>query len=204
VEGAKDPASDSTMNTEIFINKKALRRKMRDLVEHLDAAAKGVRSEQACRLLSGQALWKNARSVLFYAPMEEEVNVWPLLDAAITGGKRVALPRYRPETDSYGACEVRNTSLDIWSGAFGIREPAPHCPLFGTMQLDLILVPGLAFDQRGGRLGHGKGYYDRLLAIARGVTCGVAFDEQIVEVVPVTPHDVTVDCILTPTRWITV
>jgi 5-formyltetrahydrofolate cyclo-ligase len=70
--------------------------------------------------------------------------------------------------------------------------------------LDFILVPGVAFDLSGRRLGRGKGYYDRLLKQTRGTTCGVAFDEQIVGEIPVEPHDLNVNCILTPTRWIEV
>jgi 5-formyltetrahydrofolate cyclo-ligase len=66
----------------------------------------------------------------------------------------------------------------------------------------LILVPGVAFDLRGYRLGRGKGFYDQLLAAVRGPTCGVGFDEQIVDAVPVEPHDVRLSCLLTPTRWI--
>ena len=69
-------------------------------------------------------------------------------------------------------------------------------------RLDFILVPGVAFDLHGRRLGRGRGYYDILLAKVRGTTCGVAFDEQIVREVPVEPHDSDVNCILTPTRWI--
>jgi 5-formyltetrahydrofolate cyclo-ligase len=68
--------------------------------------------------------------------------------------------------------------------------------------VDLILVPGLAFDLRGHRLGRGKGYYDQLLRGLGGITCGVAFDQQIVAGIPVEPHDVRVNRVLTPTRWI--
>ncbi|HLP77584.1 MAG TPA: 5-formyltetrahydrofolate cyclo-ligase, partial [Candidatus Paceibacterota bacterium] len=77
-----------------------------------------------------------------------------------------------------------------------------HCAPVSLNQLDLVLVPGVAFDACGRRLGRGKGFYDRLLADTRGIKCGVAFDEQIVTGIPVEPHDVLVDCILTPTRWI--
>jgi 5-formyltetrahydrofolate cyclo-ligase len=70
--------------------------------------------------------------------------------------------------------------------------------------LDLVLAPGVAFDLQGHRLGRGKGFYDRLLADVRGVKCGVAFDEQIVDAVPVGPLDVGVDCLVTPTRWLEV
>jgi len=69
------------------------------------------------------------------------------------------------------------------------------------MRLDLALVPGVAFDLNGHRLGRGKGYYDRLLAMLTGPACGVAFDQQIVSQVPNEPHDVRLSCILTPTRW---
>jgi 5-formyltetrahydrofolate cyclo-ligase len=66
----------------------------------------------------------------------------------------------------------------------------------------LALVPGVAFDVRGGRLGRGRGFYDRLLAGVSGAKCGVAFDEQIVDAVPAGPLDIRLNCILTPTRWI--
>jgi 5-formyltetrahydrofolate cyclo-ligase len=63
------------------------------------------------------------------------------------------------------------------------------------------LVPGLAFDPSGRRLGRGKGFYDRLLAMVRGRKCGIAFEEQVVPEIPVEPHDIRLDCLLTPRRW---
>jgi 5-formyltetrahydrofolate cyclo-ligase len=69
-------------------------------------------------------------------------------------------------------------------------------------RLDLVLVPGLAFDRHGRRLGRGRGYYDRLLAEVPGTSCGVAFDEQLVASDPVGPLDVPLNCILTPSHWI--
>jgi len=69
-------------------------------------------------------------------------------------------------------------------------------------RLDFILVPGVAFDLQGRRLGRGKGFYDQILAVVRGTVCGVAFDQQITPEIPVEPHDAVVNCILTPTRWI--
>jgi len=65
----------------------------------------------------------------------------------------------------------------------------------------LIVAPGIAFDLRGRRLGRGKGFYDRLLANAAGVKCGICFDEQLLAEIPVEPHDVALDFIATPTRW---
>ena len=95
---------------------------------------------------------------------------------------------------------MQNLRRDIATGAFGIREPAARCPEISLNRLDLILVPGVAFDLHGRRLGRGKGYYDRLLAGVRGVKCGIAFDEQMVNDVPAGPSDVRMDFMVTPTR----
>ena len=168
----------------------------------MSPAEREADSARARQLLAAQPEWLAARSVLFYAPMAEELDVWPLLAEALAAGKRVGLPRFVPEHKTYLACEVRNLGLDVMPGHFGIREPADYCAAFSLKWLDLILVPGVAFDLQGRRLGRGKGYYDQLLAGLRGVRCGVAFEGQIVDEVPVTPQDMLMNCILTPARWI--
>ncbi len=153
-------------------------------------------------MLEEQALWKQAQSVLFFAPLPEELDVWPLLAKAISLGKAVALPRFVAEEKTYVACEVRHLTRDVRVGYFGIREPAERCAPVSSNRVDLILVPGVAFDLHGRRLGRGKGFYDQLLTMVRGMTCGVAFDEQVVPEIPIEPHDVELNCLLTPTRWI--
>ena len=117
-------------------------------------------------------------------------------------GKLLALPRFDSATNGYLACEVKDLANDVEPGRYGIREPRGSCKPVPLKRLDFVLVPGVAFDLRGRRLGRGKGYDDQLLAAVRGRTCGVAFDQQIVREVPVEPHDSDVNCILTPTRWI--
>jgi 5-formyltetrahydrofolate cyclo-ligase len=87
-------------------------------------------------------------------------------------------------------------------GAFGIREPDRGCPGMPLNQLDLILVPGLAFGPGGRRLGRGKGFYDRLLMGISGLKCGVAYDEQIRPHIPLEAHDILVDCVVTPEKWL--
>ena len=88
------------------------------------------------------------------------------------------------------------------TGQFGIREPAARCPEIPLSRLDLILVPGVAFDWHGRRLGRGKGFYDRLLAGTRGVKCGIAFDEQMVNEVPAGSLDARMNFMMTPTRGV--
>jgi 5-formyltetrahydrofolate cyclo-ligase len=118
------------------------------------------------------------------------------------GGEDVALPSFLPGTNTYTARRIIDPARDLVIGKFGIREGADVSPEMELNQLDLVLVPGVAFDTHGRRLGRGKGFYDRLLAGVRGTKCGVAFDEQIVDAVPVGPQDIPLNCILTPTRWI--
>lgn len=190
------------MSAEISTSKAALRAAMRTRLRQMTDAERAVGSVHACALLAAQPLWRDAAKILCFAPLSGEPDVWPLVTGAIEAGKEVALPRFIPERQRYAACTIRNLSTDLQTGRFGIREPSDHCASVELNRLDLILVPGLAFDLHGHRLGRGKGFYDQLLAAVRGTTCGIAFDQQIVSEVPVEPHDARVNCILTPTRWI--
>jgi 5-formyltetrahydrofolate cyclo-ligase len=182
--------------------KASLRAQVRDALLQLSAAEREAQSRQAVLLLKQQALYQKAQSILFFAPLADEPDLWPLVIEAQQTGKTIALPRFTPETGLYAACQVRELSTDIQSGRFGIREPAAHCAKLQVNRLDLILVPGVAFDLLGSRLGRGQGFYDQLLAVVHGTTCGVAFDVQMVREIPVATHDARVNCILTPTRWI--
>jgi len=154
--------------------------------------------------LKEQSFFLRAGSILFFAPMPNEVDVWPLLEEARVAGKTAALPQFDSHSQSYVACRVRNLEKEIVTGQFGIREPSPSCPEIPPRDLDLVLVPGVAFDLRGHRLGRGQGFYDRLLANVRGLKCGVAFDEQIVNAVPAETRDVRMDFIVTPARLVKV
>jgi 5-formyltetrahydrofolate cyclo-ligase len=183
-------------------NKSTLRQQIRARVKSLTLEQRVAASARACALLEQQPVWQRAQLIFFYAPLPEELDIWPLLHDGLAAGKTIALPRFDPATGRYVACQITDTAKDLSGGQFGIREPAGHCIAVPSNRLDLILVPGVAFDGHGRRLGRGKGFYDQLLESVRGTTCGVAFDEQIVETVPVEPHDVYLNCILTPTRWL--
>jgi 5-formyltetrahydrofolate cyclo-ligase len=182
--------------------KQALRNQVSARLKRMTPEERVAASARARALLAAQPLWKTAQWVLFFAPLAEELDVWPLLREALSAGKRVALPRFVAENRTYEACQIQDPESDLQMGHFGIREPASRCARLPLSRLDLILVPGVAFDLQGRRLGRGKGYYDQLLGTLRGTTCGVAFDEQVVEEVPVDSHDVRLDCVLTPTRWV--
>ena len=188
------------MTDTLLAKKAALRKQIRDALQKIYPAARTTLSVQIRDRLKEQAIWKNAGAVLFFAPLPDELDLWPLLEEALAVGKIAALPRFNPAAKSYIACRVQNLRSEIVTVEFGIREPAARCAGIPFDRLDLILVPGVAFDLQGRRLGRGRGFYDNLLADVRGVKCGITFDEQMVNDVPAGPSDVRMNFILTPTR----
>ena len=198
----REREAETKANGTLQGTKASLRNQVTSALARIPLSAREAASAQALALLQRQEAWREASSILFFAPLPMELNVWPLLADAIANGKRVSLPRFVTESGQYEAGCVEDPMRDVQPGRFGIREPNTRCPVVPLNRLDFILVPGVAFDLHGRRLGRGKGFYDQLLAEVRGTTCGVAFDEQIVREVPVEPHDVVLNCILTPTRWI--
>ena len=190
------------MSDPLIESKQALRTQVRGRLAGLSPQYRAAAAAQVVVSLASRPEWARASNVLLFAPLPDELDLWPLVELALSAGKMVALPAFIPRTSGYAARQIIDVVKDIVPGKFGVREPADGCVEVPLNQLDLVLVPGIAFDARGGRLGRGKGFYDRLLVSVRGTKCGVAFDEQLVDAVPVGPHDIRLNCILTPTRWI--
>jgi 5-formyltetrahydrofolate cyclo-ligase len=190
------------MSPEPALEKRELRQKLRAFLNTLPDTEGEAASLGTCAQLRQQSVWKGARAVLFYAPLAGEIDLTPMLDEGLRAGKVIALPRFIVETGAYDAFQIRDATGDCAPGEFGISEPKAQCAPFPLMQLDLVLAPGVGFDLAGCRLGRGRGFYDRLLAQISGIKCGVAFDRQIVERIPAEKHDVHMNCILTPTRWL--
>lgn len=177
------------------------RQRLRDQLKRLSQPDRASGSAAIRAILKSQPVWESARAVLLFVPTRDEPETSPLISDALDAGKIVTLPRHVPGSDSYAACRIMNPRADLAPGRFGIPEPRPECPIFPMNELDFVLVPGIGFAPDGGRLGRGRGYFDRLLAAVPGFKCGVAFDCQIAAGLPLEPHDVRLDCLLTPTRW---
>jgi 5-formyltetrahydrofolate cyclo-ligase len=190
------------MSSETPYSKAELRRELRLILKKIPEDARQRDSAKAVACLRRQAIWKGAGSVLFYSAIAGELDLSPLIESALQAGKAVLLPRFALETGIYEAVRVLDFKRDCAAGKFGIAEPGPHCAAYPLKSLDLVLAPGLGFDPAGRRLGRGKGYYDRLLAQVSGAKCGVAFDQQIVGEIPAEGHDIRMNFILTPSRWL--
>jgi 5-formyltetrahydrofolate cyclo-ligase len=190
------------MNNDKQAQKNDLRANIRAIVKGLPSEKRKSDSEKICALLKTQPFFQAARSILFFASLAEEPDLWPLLNETLAGNKMVALPCFDQDNQVYKPRRVTDLHVEILSGKFGIREPVETCIAIPPNDLDLILVPGVAFGLDGHRLGRGKGYYDRLLQNFTGKKNGVAFDEQIVDSVPSEKNDMRMDLILTPTRCV--
>jgi 5-formyltetrahydrofolate cyclo-ligase len=180
--------------------KAALRQEVRKALKNLSLQKRKSDSERLCAQLKEQIFFQQAKAILFFAPLPEELDLWPLLKDALAEGKVVALPCFDSDNQMYLPRRVKDIHVEILSGKFGIREPSASCIAIPLDDLDLILVPGVAFNLSGHRLGRGKGFYDRLLQNFSGEKIGIAFDEQIVAEIPAEKTDVRMDLILTPTR----
>ncbi len=189
------------MNESIREEKAALRVRIRSELKGIGPSARSTKSAQACWRLQQESVWQQARSVLLYAPLPDEPDIEPLWRDALATAKELSLPRFDAERQVYVAGRVLEPRDDLRPGRFGIMEPKQGSPEVPLKQLDFIVVPGVAFSLDGRRLGRGRGFYDRLLTSVRGIKCGVAFDEQIVDAIPADGHDIRLDYILTPTRW---
>ncbi|MFH1591377.1 MAG: 5-formyltetrahydrofolate cyclo-ligase [archaeon] len=147
--------------------------------------------------LSGLAEYQSANTVLYYVSKRGEVFTHDLIHKAF-GKKRVVVPKGIEHPFGLGLNEI--SSFDqLAPGRFGILEPLGPCRV-SPEEIDLVVVPGIAFDECLHRLGHGHGYYDRLLAQIRGKKIGLAFDFQVLERLPAEEHDVRLDMIITDKR----
>ncbi|HEX4122833.1 MAG TPA: 5-formyltetrahydrofolate cyclo-ligase [Verrucomicrobiae bacterium] len=183
-------------------SKTELRRELRLSVKSHSEAQRSAASAEAGARLEEQSIWKEARSVLFYAAISGELDLSRLMESALGLGKIVLLPRFDAGTGTYEAVRVSHIQGDCAPGKYGIAEPGAHCGAYPLKSLDLALAPGLGFDLAGHRLGRGQGFYDRLLAQIAGAKCGVAYDAQIMGEIPAEGHDIHMNFILTPTRWL--
>lgn len=189
-----------TDNLGLAKRKADLRTIIRARLDKISAAKRVASSVQLCAKLKEQSFFQNAATILFFAPLPDEADVWPLLRESLAAGKIVALPQFDAKTQNYVARRVQNLQDEIVTGQFWVREPKSGCSKIPLEKFDLVLVPGIAFDLRGNRIGRGRGFYDRLLQNIRGLKIGIAFDGQVVKEVPAEKPDVPVDFILTPTR----
>jgi 5-formyltetrahydrofolate cyclo-ligase len=184
--------------------KAALRRTVLARRDALDPASRARLSRSALARLQALDAFRAARAVLGFASFGSELDTRPFLEEVLASGRTLVLPRVDREARRLVLFRVARLETDLRPGVWGIPEPDPaRCGPAAPAEIDFILMPGVAFDPDGGRLGYGAGYYDRLLASWPSrlpPLVAVAFELQIVPAVPVLAGDHRVDLVVTDSR----
>ena len=174
------------------MTKQELRRLVRAQKRQYTALQLAAMSEEICSKVLTSVSWQEASTLLLYYPLADEVDVRPLIQNAFKAGKRVLLPVCKGDELELRLYEGE-ASLSV--GAYGIKEPTGR--LYAEADypgIQLAIIPGMAFDRAGHRLGRGRGYYDRLLPKLHAAKLqGVCFPFQVQPVIPVDTHDIAVN-----------
>lgn len=180
--------------------KRRLREMYRSQRDRMERHERQMAAEMAARRFFVFASIQQYRRLMIYAPIQSEMDPMPLGRYAAERGWEIYLPRMRGKFE----LEAVKTDLeaDLEPGRYGILEPPGHLPAVDPAELEVVIVPGLAFDVRGHRLGYGAGYYDRFLPQAKNALwIGFTFDELLVPELPAEPHDQRLHAVLTDRRW---
>jgi 5-formyltetrahydrofolate cyclo-ligase len=181
--------------------KTSLRKQIAEKRDGLSQEVRESKSREIWKRLYSLPEFHAAGVILFFASFRSEVDTLTMIRHVLAAGKRVFLPKVKGR--DLALFEIRDLDKDTTPGAWAIPEPRETMPAT-IHEVDLMIVPGLAFDENGNRLGYGAGFYDRILPTFRGMTVALAFEEQIVRDVPVSIHDIPVKKIVTEKRVIEV
>jgi len=181
--------------------KHEFRKRIKATLTAMSAQTAQAKSLQACEALADQAEFRDARAVMLYLDILNEVDTTHLILAAWQNDKTVLVPRVAWKHKHMTAVAIHSLETGIAQTAAGLREPTATEP-WPVEMIDLIITPAMAFDRKGNRLGRGGGFYDRFLAAPgmEATTCGLAFSEQLVDELPVNKHDYAVDMLVTDTE----
>lgn len=190
------------MTPHINQRKSEIRTAMQDRLAAMSEDERRRASAAACSRLIGMEAFIHAGTVMLYMPIKTELDLTPLAIRCFQLGKTVCVPKVDWSRREMSPIEVSSFDDNVMEiDDHGLRSPRDGRIVVPTV-IDMVIVPGLAFDTSGRRLGRGGGYYDRFLARLRpsAVSVGICYDAQVVDTVPSSPKDVTVDILVTDRR----
>ncbi len=178
--------------------KETIRKLVRKQLSAMSPTVAHTKSMAACKRLMTLPEFEKATTVMIYLPIPGEVDVSPLALRGWQEDKTIAAPKLAWDKRHMVPIQIRSLETGLVESRSYLREPADGEPVSLDM-LDVVVVPALAYDRKGNRLGRGGGFYDRFLATRdfKGVSVGIAFREQVLDELPVGEHDVPVDIIVT-------
>lgn len=153
------------------------------------------KSESISKFFLSSEFYKNAGCIMLYLPLGNEVDLTKIIIAAFADNKKVILPVTNETTGEITPCEITKVT-EYLVGAFGVTEPQ-NAKKADESEIDVVVVPGIAFDKKGARVGFGKGCYDSFLKNVSATKIGVCYDFQLCDDIEVQEHDICMDCIIT-------
>ncbi|MDA8443189.1 MAG: 5-formyltetrahydrofolate cyclo-ligase [Peptococcaceae bacterium] len=172
----------------------------------LSADERAAKSQNISERIKELPAFQEAKTVMLYLDFRGEVETEALIEELLVQGKRVVVPVCNADK-TITPKQICNISADLQAGTWGIREPKPEvCPSVDPLEIDLVLVPGVAFDANGNRVGYGAGYYDRFVPQLRAAVplVALAFEAQILPEIQPDPHDCPMHMVVTESRLIMV
>jgi 5-formyltetrahydrofolate cyclo-ligase len=185
-------------NEYVMDAKENLRKKILQIRDAIPKALRDSKSRTISEYVTGLPEFKNAKTVMCFSSIGSEPDTAPILASILESGKNLVLPKVLKKNKRIAAYVVKKSG-DLTPGVWGILEPNEHCQKADISTIDMVIVPGIAFDPDGGRLGYGGGYYDRFIETldANIYLLGIAFREQIIERIPMESHDKYMNKVLT-------
>lgn len=190
------------MSTPQALDRQALRSRFLAQRSLLSPVARTRLSLQIIEALLALPVFRDTNHLFIYCNYHSEVETTELIRRCLRAGKTVSVPLTRPDQSRMAAVAITDPDADLAPGYKGIPEPLPALipsRLLPLETIEIVVVPGAVFDRQGYRLGYGGGYYDRFLsgAAAQARRIGLAFSLQVVERLPVFPHDIPMDIVIT-------
>jgi len=185
----------------------SLRKQILSARDLLSARERHEKSRSGIQKFLSLPEMKHWSTLFIYVNFRSEFETLELIQLCLSQGKRVAVPLVEASTVSMIPLLIQDPEKDLVSGYYGIPEPDPQKSLrVAVREIDAAVVPGSVFDIHGGRLGYGGGYYDRFLVndAPQAKRVGLAFEMQVVEQVPVQPHDQPLDILVTEKRIVNI
>lgn len=187
-------------NTKKLEEKGKIRKDILAILRSQEESERAIKSEQIKRRLFQDKSFQQAESVMFYMPKSYEVDTIGMIEEALGLGKRVIIPVTKTQKKSLIPSEIKDPKKELVKGPFGIYEPKrEHMKAMDPKDIDVVIVPGIAFDKKGNRIGHGQGYFDRFLKNlpSKTPTIGLAFKLQLVRKISAFPWDIPVTKLIT-------
>lgn len=181
-----------------IIDKKAMRSDMAKIREAIPQKQRKIKDEIIKNKFLESESYKNAQTIFIYVSFASEVGTHEIIKKALLDNKNVCVPKVISQSEGMDVISIKSFD-ELKDGKFGILEPLTSENKIDPSKIDMVVIPGLAFDLNGGRLGYGGGYYDRLLVELKSETpkIALAYSSQIIEKVYMNENDIYINSIIT-------